>query len=197
MKYRLVVWAAAISGFVSVGSAQREEQSRAVVEQRFQARAAIYEAFLADEGREGRERLLALSVPAGISRDLFLVQELARLSLEFRNAQEPEAAWHVATIAVELLTLDNVSKLENRAERAEAWRLRARLHELILPDAAAARTAWGMVLFEEPGDARAAPAIRKIDERAAHAERQREEIARDPMRQPGFVPTPAPPATQP
>lgn len=200
MKFHILVCAAvAACGLASIGFAQRSAAvptSRAAVEQRFQSRAEIYELLLADRTREALEQLLALPSPEGISKDLFLVEELTRLSLEFRNAQEPEAAARVATIARDLLSPDNVSKLQSRAERGEAWRLRARIHELILPDSNAARAAWQRALGEEPGDKRSADAIRRIDERAAHAQRQREEIARDPMG-PGFVPTPAPPTSQP
>jgi len=170
---------------------------RAAVDLRFQERALTYEAFLAGNTREALERLLALPAPEGISRDLFLLKELTRLSLEFRNAQEPEAAARVAAITVDLMSAERISQLQSRPDRAEAWRLRAQIHELILPDSNAARAAWVLALGEEPDDKHAADAIRKIDERAAEAERQREAIARDPMRQPGFVPSPAQPVSNP
>lgn len=194
MKRIALLWVGAAWFLATIGHSGGDR--RAAVDLRFQERTFIYESFLAGNSREALERLLALPGPGGVSRDLFLVKELARLSLELRNAQEPEAAARVATIARDLLTPDNVSKLQSRAERAEAWRLRAQIHELILPDSNAARAAWQLALSEDPEDKRAIDAIRKIDERAAHAQRQREEIARDPMG-PGFVPTPVPPATQP
>ena len=196
MKRVALLWVGAIWLLVSIGYCGGGADRRAAVDLRFQERALIYEAFLAGNTREALERLLALPAPEGISKDLFLLKELARLSLEFRNAQEPEPAARVARIAADLLTTERVSQLQGRAERAEAWRLRARIHELILPDSTAARAAWQLALSEDPGDKQAADSIRKIDERAAHAERQREKIARDPMG-PGFVPNPVPPAIKP
>jgi len=197
MKFHVVVWATAVFGLVSIGAAQSAGNIRALVAHRIQEREAIYALLVSGHAQEAMVRLAQLPVPEGMSSELFVAGELFRLSLEARNAQEPEAAAQAANIALDLLNPPMVARQETRRHRAQAFELKARIHELVIPDSNAARAAWQLVLAEEPDNARAAGAIRKIDDRAALAARQRAALARDPMLQPGFVPVAAQPGINP